>query len=81
MTNEWVEWFSDNRIKTSIRGNSNNFFSSYQCNKISGMGLKTHTIMKSLQKPRGLYVDKNLKCKEIRKMRVPPDEKRISIKI
>ncbi|GAB0091000.1 ETS-like protein pointed [Sergentomyia squamirostris] len=53
MTNEWVEWFGDNRIKTSIRGgNTSNFFSSYQGNKISGMGLKTHTIMKSLQKPR-----------------------------
>lgn len=53
MTNEWIEWAGDSRLRTPLRGSCNNFINNnYNNNKIiSGMGLKAHSVMKSMQRP------------------------------
>lgn len=62
--NEWIDWSSgcvDSRIRTPLRGSScNNFVNNnYNNNKITPMGLKVHSAMKSLQRPKGIiYVFK-----------------------
>lgn len=54
MTNEWIDWSSENRIRTPLRGSFNNFTNNNQSNyKI--MGLKSHSVMKSLQRPKGNF--------------------------
>lgn len=60
MTNEWIDW-NDSRIRTPLRTTgcynflNNNYTSSYS-NKIAGMGLKMHSVMKHQQlKVRGKF--------------------------
>lgn len=52
MTNEWIEWAGDSRLRTPLRGSCNNFINNnYNNNKIvGGMGLKVHSVMKSMQR-------------------------------
>lgn len=58
MTNEWIDWSGDNRIRTPLRGGGcNNYLNNnYTSNKMTGMGLKVHSMMKSLQRPKGIYL-------------------------
>lgn len=58
MTQEWIDWTADNRIRTPLRGGGcNNYLNNnYTSNKMIGAtGLKTHSMMKSLQRPKGTY--------------------------
>lgn len=57
MTQEWIDWTSDNRIRTPLRGGGcNNYLNNnYTSNKMIGSGLKTHSMMKSLQRPKGTH--------------------------
>lgn len=62
MTNEWIDWSNENRVRTPLRGGGcNNYLNNnYTNNKVGfGMGLKSNTIMKFSQRPKGK--DKN-KC-------------------
>lgn len=59
MTQEWIDWTGDNRIRTPLRGGGcNNYLNNnYTSNKMAaaaGMGLKTQSMMKSLQRPKGI---------------------------
>lgn len=59
MTQEWIDWTGDNRIRTPLRGGGcNNYLNNnYTSNKMSaaaGLGLKTPSMMKSLQRPKGI---------------------------
>ena len=60
MTNEWMEWAGDGRIRTPLRGSScnSNFINNnnYATSKFSEMGLKVHSVMKSLQRPKGITI-------------------------
>lgn len=56
MTNEWIDWSSENRIRTPLRGGCcnnylNNNYTSYKM--AAGAGLKVQSMMKSLQRPKG----------------------------
>lgn len=57
MTNEWIDWSDENRIRTPLRGaitSCNNLLNNnYTNSKFGfGMGLKANTV-KSLQRPKG----------------------------
>lgn len=60
MTQEWIDWSSDNCIRTPLRGGGNNYLNNnYTSNKMAaaaGMGLKAPSMMKSLQRPKGRYI-------------------------
>lgn len=56
MTNEFIDWSGENRVRTPLRGGGcNNFLNNNYTNQkfISGMGLKANTLMKSTQRPKG----------------------------
>lgn len=53
MTNEWIDWSGDGRIRAPLRGSCHNFINNNYTTKIAGMGLKVHSMMKSLQRPKG----------------------------
>lgn len=56
MTNEWIDWSGENRVRTPLRGGGcNNFLNNNYTNQkvIFGMGLKANTLMKSTQRPKG----------------------------
>lgn len=60
MTQECFDWCSENRIRPPLRGTScNNYLNNnnnYPNNKMaSGMGLKASALMKSLQRPKGIF--------------------------
>lgn len=62
MTQEWIDWTGDNRIRTPLRGGGcNNYLNNnYTSNKMAaaaGLGLKTPSMMKSLQRPKGILND------------------------
>ncbi|XP_031620965.1 ETS-like protein pointed isoform X2 [Contarinia nasturtii] len=61
MTNEWIDWSSENanRVRTPLRGGGcNNFLNNNYTNQkvISGMGLKANTLMKSTQRPKEMPI-------------------------
>lgn len=56
MTNEWIDWSSENRIRTPLRGSFNNYTNNNNQSNYKIMGLKTHSVMKSLQRPKGKLV-------------------------
>lgn len=58
MTNEWIDWSDENRIRTPLRGaisSCNNLLNNNytNCKFGFGMGLKANTVMKSSQRPKG----------------------------
>lgn len=56
MTNEWIDWSGENRVRTPLRGGGcNNFLNNNYTNQkvVFGMGLKANTLMKSTQRPKG----------------------------
>lgn len=56
MTQEWIDWSGENRVRTPLRGGGcNNFLNNnYTTQKVVfGMGLKANTLMKSTQRPKG----------------------------
>lgn len=56
MTNEWIDWSGENRVRTPLRGGGcNNFLNNNYTNQkfALGMGLKANTLMKSTQRPKG----------------------------
>ncbi|XP_055324071.1 ETS-like protein pointed isoform X2 [Sitodiplosis mosellana] len=59
MTNEWIDWSGENRVRTPLRGGGcNNFLNNNYTNQkvIFGMGLKANTLMKSTQRPKDMPV-------------------------
>lgn len=60
MTNEWIDWSGDGRIRAPLRGSCHNFINNNYTTKIAGMGLKVHSMMKSLQRPKGKFPPLNL---------------------
>lgn len=56
MTNEWIDWSAENRVRTPLRGGGcNNYLNNNYTNQkaIFGMGLKANTPMKSTQRSKG----------------------------
>lgn len=56
MTNEWIDWSNEHRVRTPLRGGGcNNYLNNnYTSQKIGfGMGLKANTLVKTLQRPKG----------------------------
>lgn len=58
MTNEWIDWSDENRIRTPLRGaitSCNNLLNNNYTNSKFGFGmrLKANTVMKSSQRPKG----------------------------
>lgn len=56
MTQEWIDWSSENRMRAPLRGAAcNNYLNNnYANNKMAtAMGHKTTSMMKSLQRPKG----------------------------
>lgn len=56
MTNEWIDWSGENRVRTPLRGGGcNNYLNNnYTSHKIGfGMGLKANALVKTLQRPKG----------------------------
>lgn len=51
MTNEWIEWTGENRIRTPLRGSYNNNYLNNNQTNYKVMGLKTHS--RSLLRPKG----------------------------
>lgn len=53
MTNEWIDWSGDSRLRTPLRGSCNNFINNNYNNNnktVGGIGLKVHSVMKSMQR-------------------------------
>lgn len=56
MTNEWIDWSGENRVRTPLRGGGcNNFLNNNYTNQkaVFGMGLKANTLMKTTQRSKG----------------------------
>lgn len=56
MTNEWIDWSGENRVRTPLRGGGcNNFLNNNYTNQkvVFGMGLKANSLMKSTQRLKG----------------------------